>query len=419
MKSAKKASYILAASDESLRNRILIEFATQLDKSRAEIAEANARDLKLAEEALISGSMYKRLILDDRKISVLIKGIEDLIKTPDPLADVDLKRELDNGLVLSRKRVPIGVIGVIFESRPDALVQISSLCVKSGNVVVLKGGKEALYTNRRLFEILQGAVRLVDEKYTQCMHLVETREEIKQLLAMNEYIDLMIPRGSNQLVSYIQNNTKIPVLGHADGICHMYIDSSADPEMAVKLVYDAKCQYPAVCNALETLLIHYEAAEKILPSICAALDKVEWRGDEKTRSIVTMKPASGEDWSTEYNDLVLSIKTVGSVVEAVDHINTFGSHHTDAIVANDKTASDYFVRNVDSAAVLHNCSTRFSDGFRFGFGAEVGISTNKIHARGPVGIEGLTIYKYILEGNGQDVAPYADGTKAFTHKDLI
>lgn len=419
MKAARKASYLLAASNSQTRNTILKAFRDALDSSRDEIIIANNTDLEHAGNTGLANALCKRLVLDNKKIDALLNGIDDLIKIPDPLSIVDMKRALDDGLILSRKSVPIGVIGVIFESRPDALVQISCLCIKSGNVVVLKGGSEASNTNRTLFDILHSAIGTVGPDFSDCINLVETREEIKQLLAMDEYIDLMIPRGSNDLVRYIKNNTRIPVLGHADGICHMYIDRSADPDMSVKLVYDAKCQYPAVCNAIETLLVHRDCARTQLPRICSALAGVRLKGDKAACEIYAMENASEKDWSTEYNDLILSIRIVESLEKAVEHINHYGSHHTDAIVCNDTLAAEYFLLNVDSASVFHNCSTRFADGFRYGFGAEVGISTNKIHARGPVGIEGLTIYKYILNGSGQAVAPYADGRKIFIHKDLV
>ncbi len=419
MKRAKSASYSLAAATADLRNSALENIKKVLNGNLSDILEANKTDLEIAEKSGLRGSLYKRLILNGKKINDLCSGIDDLINTEDPLSITDMKRELDKGLVLYRKRVPIGVIGVIFESRPDAFVQISSLCLKSGNAAILKGGKEAANTNRALHKVITEALRETDPLFKDINILVETREEIHDMLSYDRYIDLIIPRGSNQLVSYIKENTKIPVLGHADGICHMYIDKDSDLKMAADLVYDAKCQYPAVCNAIETLLVHKDVAAEYLPVICSRLNKVELRGDETAGKIVNMGTAQDKDWSTEYNDMILSVRIVDDIRQAVEHINNYGSHHTDAIITGNQNAADYFISNVDSSSVMHNCSTRFADGFRYGFGAEVGISTNKIHARGPVGMEGLTIYKYILTGHGESVAPYTDGTRKFIHKDLI
>jgi glutamate-5-semialdehyde dehydrogenase len=320
--------------------------------------------------------------------------------------------------MLYKVSVPIGVIGVIFESRPDALIQIASLCLKSGNAVILKGGQEARQTNSELYQAICQALEATDVLSKDSVQLMETREEINELLKLDEYIDLMIPRGSNQLVRYIKEHTKIPVLGHADGICHLYIDRESDEQMALDVTFDAKCQYPAVCNAIETLLVHEAVAGSFLPRLRERLKEVELRGDERTRGIISVTPATEEDWATEYNDLILSIKIVSSLPEAVEHINRYGSHHTDGIITGNQAAAEQFMNLVDSASVMWNCSTRFADGFRYGFGAEVGISTNKIHARGPVGLEGLTIYKYKLLGSGQPVAAYAEGKKKFTHKTL-
>ena len=418
MQKAKQASFRLAATSLRQRNEVLYNIKKALEDNADKIQSANKLDIDAAEKGNLAGSLKKRLALTEAKISSLVKGLEDLINFDDPLAAIDIKRELDEGLRLYRKRVPIGVVGIIFESRPDALVQISSLCLKSGNVAALKGGKEALNTNRTLYELIVSAACKAGGEFRDTVHLIETREEIKQMLNMDKYIDLLIPRGSNSLVSYIKQNTKIPVLGHADGICHLYIDKKADLDRAVELTFDSKCQYPAVCNAIETLLIHKDIAGAALPKIISRLNNVELRGCAKTRALSLMKEAKENDWSEEYNDLVLSIKIVSDINEAVGHINNYGSHHTDSIDTDDEKAAEYFLNNVDSSSVLHNCSTRFADGFRYGFGAEVGISTAKIHARGPVGLEGLTIYKYLLIGSGQTVAPYANGEKKFTHRDI-
>jgi glutamate-5-semialdehyde dehydrogenase len=327
---------------------------------------------------------------------------------------------MDEGLELYKVSCPIGVIGVVFESRPDALVQISSLCLKSGNAVLLKGGSEAAETNRILADI-------IDRASVQAgipagwLGLLETRADVADMLGMDNYIDLIVPRGSNEFVRHIMENTNIPVLGHADGICHVYVDSQADLDMAVRIAVDSKCQYVAVCNAAETLLVHKDIGSVFLPQLKVALEEkgVEIRGCEKTLQIIDVTPATEEDWQTEYLDLILAVKIVDSLDEAIDHINRYGSGHTDVIVTSDKTRSIKFMDHVDSAGVFVNCSSRFADGFRYGLGAEVGISTNKIHARGPVGLEGLVIYKWRLVGKGQLVADYSGkDARAFTHRRL-
>jgi glutamate-5-semialdehyde dehydrogenase len=414
---AKRASFRLAGASTELKNRALAAIADALDQNRERILEENRKDQEQAGKTGLKDSLFKRLVLADQKIDQIVESVRDVARLDDPVGKTLLVRELDKGLVLRKISVPIGVIGVIFESRPDALVQISSLCVKSGNVVILKGGSEALHSNRILFELIREAAEATDPVFKDTLHLVETREQIGELLELDRWIDLMIPRGSNELVRRIQENTRIPVLGHADGICHLYVDSEADLEMAVEVAYDAKCQYPAVCNAIETLLVHSGVAEEYLPRLADRLEGVELRGDERTRGIIETGAATEEDWSTEYNDLILSIRVVDSLDEAVDHINTYGSHHTDGIATRDETAARRFLADVDSSSVMWNCSTRFADGFRYGLGAEVGISTGKIHARGPVGLEGLTSSKYILEGVGQIVAEYTDGSRQFTHRE--
>jgi len=415
---AKRASFRLAGASTELKNRALAAIADALDRNRGRILEENRKDQEQARKTGLKDSLFKRLVLTDQKIDQIVESVRDVARLEDPVGKTLLARELDKGLVLRKTTVPIGVIGVIFESRPDVLVQISSLCVKSGNVVILKGGSEALHSNRILFELIRGAAEATDPVFKDTLHLVETREQIGELLELDRWIDLMIPRGSNELVRRIQENTKIPVLGHADGICHLYVDREADLDMAVEVAYDAKCQYPAVCNAIETLLVHSGVAEEYLPRLADRLEAVELRGDERTHGIIGAKTATEEDWSTEYNDLILSIRVVDSLEEAVDHINTYGSHHTDGILTRNETAARRFLSDVDSSSVMWNCSTRFADGFRYGLGAEVGISTGKIHARGPVGLEGLTSTKYILGGSGQIVADYVGGSKRFTHRDL-
>jgi glutamate-5-semialdehyde dehydrogenase len=323
-------------------------------------------------------------------------------------------------LELYKVSVPIGVIGVIFESRPDALVQISSLCLKSGNSVLLKGGREASRTNRILADtIVQASLQAgIPDGW---LGLLETRSDVAEMLALDESIDLIIPRGSNAFVKHIMDNTHIPVLGHADGICHVYIDKSADVNMAVKIALDSKTQYVAVCNAAETILVHQESAEAVLPKLKAALEAkgVALRGCDVTQRIIVAASAVEEDWRTEYLDLIISIKVVPDMAAALNHINTYGSGHTDVIVTSDKTRAIRFMNLVDTANAFWNCSSRFSDGFRYGLGAEVGISTNKLHARGPVGLEGLVIYQWRMLGNGHIVADYSgDNAKGFTHRKL-
>ncbi len=416
---AKSASIGLAAVNTDIKNNALAEIAKAIKQRSVEIIDANEQDLAEAQKNNLAAPLLKRLKFDDGKIAQTVAGIESLIKLDDPAGRTLSAIELDAGLELYKVSCPIGVIGVVFESRPDALVQISTLCLKSGNAVLLKGGSEAAKTNRILAETIAEASEKagLPEGWIQ---LLETRQDVAEMLALDEYIDLVIPRGSNEFVRYIMNNTNIPVLGHADGICHVYVD--ADLDMAVNIAVDSKCQYVAVCNAAETLLVDSAIAEQFLPKVKAALEQngVELRGCERTASIINVKPATEEDFSTEYLDYILSIKVVDSLDAAIEHINRYGSKHTDAIVTADKTKAERFMALVDSANVLWNCSTRFADGFRYGLGAEVGISTSKIHARGPVGLEGLVIYKYKLLGTGQIVADYSgpNAKKKFTHRKL-
>jgi len=417
-RAAKKASFRLAGAPTELKNRALSAVAAAIESNRSRILEENQKDQEEAKRTGLKESLFKRLVLTEAKIDQIVASVRDVGRLADPVGKTLLARELDRELVLRKTTVPIGVIGVIFESRPDVLVQISSLCLKSGNVVILKGGSEALHSNRILYDVLSTAAEATDPVFRRSLHLVETREQIGELLELDRWIDLMIPRGSNELVRQIQESTRIPVLGHADGICHLYVDRDADLDMAVQVAYDAKCQYPAVCNAIETLLVHSAAAAEYLPRLAERLQGVELRGDERTLGIIPAAKASEQDWSSEYNDLILSIRVVDSIDEAVDHINGYGSHHTDGIVTRNEAEARRFIAEVDSSSVMWNCSTRFADGFRYGLGAEVGISTGKIHARGPVGLEGLTSTKFILEGSGQIVADYVSGGSNFTHRDL-
>lgn len=420
-KATRQAARKLAVLPTEVKNQAIEAIAQALEAAIPEILAANVADCKAAEAEGIAKPLYNRLKLDESKLKAAIDGVRDVGKLPDPVGTLQMHRELDTGLILKRFTCPVGVLGVIFEARPDALIQITSLAIKSGNGVILKGGKEALRSCETLTKVIHQALSAtaIDPAAVQ---LLTTREETIALLQLDNYIDLIIPRGSNSFVRFVQENTRIPVLGHADGICHLYIDRAADLEKAVNITVDAKTQYPAVCNAIETLLIHSAIAPTFLPLAAAALQKrnVELRGDEETCKILPdVAAAIEEDWSTEYNDLIVSIKIVGSWEEAIDHINTYGSRHTDAIVTEEQDIADTFLAQVDSANVFHNCSTRFADGFRYGFGAEVGISTQKMPPRGPVGLEGLVTYKYQVVGNGHLVAPYAgENAKPFTHRDL-
>lgn len=416
----KKAQVFLGALTTEIKNNALKNISNRLIEKAPEIAEANRRDIEQSRKENLPEALLKRLKFDEVKIQEVRDGIESLTRLEDPVGKTLSARELDKGLELFQVSCPIGVIGMIFESRPDALVQIATLCLKSGNGVILKGGHEAANTNRILSSIIHSAS--VEAGLPEgWIALAESREDVAAMLGLEDSIDLLIPRGSNSFVKYIMKNTSIPVMGHADGICHLFVDSDADISMAVDITDDSKTQYVAVCNAVETLLVDSRIAESFLPELKKRMDdkNVELRGCERTGSIIEVKTASEEDWSTEYLDYILSIKIVDSEDEAIEHINTYGSGHTDGIITADKVKASRFMDLVDSADVLWNCSTRFADGFRYGLGAEVGISTNKIHARGPVGLEGLVIYKWRLIGNGHRVDDFSgDNAKKYTHKKL-
>ncbi|PSB11900.1 glutamate-5-semialdehyde dehydrogenase [Pleurocapsa sp. CCALA 161] len=401
------------------RNSALEAVAKALTLATPEIIAANQADLQTAESEHLAPALYSRLKLGESKLQAAIAGVRDVAKLPNPIGVSQIHRELDEGLILKRVTCPLGVLGIIFEARPEALIQITSLAIKSGNGVILKGGKEAINSCQILTRVITQALAStkVDPAAVQ---LLTTREEIKQLLELDQYIDLIIPRGSNSFVRYVQDNTRIPVLGHADGICHLYLDKGADLAKSIKITVDAKTHYPAACNAIETLLVHKDIAEEFLPQIAQALqaEGVELRGDEATRAIINAKATREHDWQTEYSDLILAIKIVDTVETAIAHINHYGSKHTDAIVTEDQQTADIFQNQVDAAGVYHNCSTRFADGFRYGFGAEVGISTQQMPPRGPVGLEGLVTYKYKLTGNGHIAATYTGiNAKAYTHRD--
>lgn len=408
-KNAKEASLKLANLSTELKNSALEAVANALDSNRDKLMQANKQDLEVAEKMVQNGELpqavFNRLKLDENKMNAMIAGVRDLIKLDDPINKCLLARELDEELNLYKISCPIGVLGIIFEARPDVITQISSLAIKSSNAVILKGGKEAFNTNKTTFEIITEALKDIEGFPENAINQVYSREDVAKILEMNEYINLIIPRGGKSLVKFVQENTKIPVLGHADGICHIFVDESADLKMATNIIIDAKTQYPSACNAVETLLIHknFNYKNELLEAIKNANVKLI---------------ASPEKWDFEYSDRILAYKLVDGVDDAIEHVNKYGSGHTDAIVTDNINNAEKFLNEVDSAGVYHNVSTRFSDGYRYGFGAEVGISTNKTHARGPVGLEGLTIYKYKLYGTGQIVKDYADGTKHFTHKSL-
>ncbi len=410
----------LAGLTDDQKRHILLALCDQLEADRHQIFTANRKDVEAAEREGVAKPLVKRLKFDEAKLHDCVLGIRDVASLEDPTGKVLLRRELDEGLILVKESCPIGVIGMIFESRPDALVQIVSLCLKSGNGIILKGGSEAALTNRALAESIARAVSSCGMN-PQWMCLLETREEVSRMLELDDLIDLLIPRGSNQFVRWIMDHSRIPVLGHADGICHVYVDRDADLDRALHICVDAKCQYPAACNAAETFLVHEAAAPSFLPMLASALqeNQVEIRGDKAVRSVITCEPAAEEDWGTEYLDLTVSVKVVASLDEAVSHIHTYGSGHTDAVITECRETAEEFLDRVDSAGVYWNCSTRFADGYRYGLGAEVGISTHKIHARGPVGLEGLVSYKWKLYGSGQAVSDYSgEHGRRFTHRDL-
>jgi glutamate-5-semialdehyde dehydrogenase len=384
------------------RSQILKDLAQALRANTGAIHKANLRDLEAA-KGTIPPPLYKRLVLDESKLCDVIDGIEQLAAMPDPVGRILEKTELDEGLTLTKVQTPIGVIAAIFEARPEVVAQIASLAIRSGNSVLLKGGREAANTNAALGEVIRGV--LARHGVADAVQLVSTREQVAELLAMDDLISLVLPRGSNEMVRSIQQGTKIPVLGHADGICHVFIDESANIEKAIRIAVDSKAQYPAVCNAAETLLVHhgFPAREAVLAALTGA--GVELRMES--------------DFGREFMDLVMAVRVVENLDQAIDHIHRYGSAHTDSIVTESSANAQRFLNEVDSANVYWNASTRFSDGFRYGFGAEVGISTNKTHARGPVGVDGLLIYKYQLVGDGHIVATYSGkDARALRHRRL-
>lgn len=408
-KNAKTASLEMANLSNELKNQALCAVADAIEKNSKKIFEANKKDLEMAQALVNSGEItqatFNRLKLDENKMRDMVAGIRDITKLEDPINKKLLTRKLDDGLNLYKISCPIGVLGIIFEARPDVIAQISALAIKSSNAVILKGGKESINTNKTILTLINTALEGLTNFPKNCLNQVFTREDVAQMLSMNDYIDLIIPRGGNSLVKFIKENTKIPVLGHADGVCHIFIDDCADFEMAKKIIIDAKTQYPSACNAVETVLIHKDFSQ---------IDELKSQINNAQIEIIE----TPESWAFEYGEKILALKTVGDINEAISHINTYGSGHTDCIITSNAQHAESFMNKVNSAGVYHNASTRFADGYRYGFGAEVGISTNKTHARGPVGLDGLTIYKYKLIGNGHIVDDYASGRKSFQHKDI-
>ena len=418
-KLAKVASIQAMQLSTEIKNKALIAIADAFEENSNQIITANQKDLNEAQILLnnkeISQAVYNRLKLDENKLRDMILGVKDIAKLPDPINKTLWEREIAEGMNLKKISCPLGVIGVIFEARPDVISQISSLAIKSSNAVILKGGKEAENTNNAIFEIITNTLSKIENFPQNMISLIHTRDDVKELLNLDEYVNLIIPRGSNALVRYIKENTKIPVLGHADGICHIYIDKSADINKVKNICIDAKCQYPSACNSVETILINREEIENILPSLIKILQEhsVEIVIQKDLAEKYNLKEATEIDWKTEYGEKKVSIKAVDNLDEAINHINKYGSGHTDCIITENNENADKFMTYVDSAGVYKNVSTRFADGFRYGFGAEVGISTNKTHARGPVGLDGLTIYKYKLIGNGDVVKDFVDGKREF------
>ena len=425
---AREASRKLAVVPTERKNDLLRKVADGLERDRDAILRANGADLEAArtafEEGSLSRSVLDRLSLDADKIRSMADGVRAVAALPDPSGHVLSRTLLDDGLVLEKVTCPLGVLVVIFESRPDAVTQIGSLALKSGNAAILKGGRESARSTAALLDVFARALASFPEIPEGVLSSVAGRAEVDALLALDEHIDLVIPRGGYDLVRHVKAATRIPVLGHAEGVCHVYVDRAADEAMATEIVLDSKLQYPAACNAMETLLIHRDAAARFLVPLLSRLLQagVEIRACGKTRALapsLALTPATEEDWRTEYGGPTLSVKLVESLDEAVEHVNRYGSHHTEAIVTADKAAAEAFLGRVDAAGVFHNASTRFADGFRYGFGAEIGISTSRIHARGPVGLDGLVTYKYLLRGSGQIVATYSGkDARPFQHRKL-
>jgi glutamate-5-semialdehyde dehydrogenase len=426
-RSAREASRKLALVSGETRRAVLLAIADALEENVARILAAHAKDCAAAEKLLSTGeltpALFSRLRIKESGIAGMAAGVREVANLPDPLGKRLAATELDDGLILHKESCALGVIAVVFESRPDVVPQIASLALKSGNAVLLKGGAEAANSNENIVAVWRETLRKFPDVPQESIHLLHSRSDVMELLRLEGEVDLLIPRGSKEFVAFMEQNSRIPVLGHGEGICHVYVDRAADLTKAVKVTLDSKVDYPAACNSVETLLVHKDIAAAFLPGVLAELQKanVEVRGCPRVLALLpeaNLVPAIEKDWSTEYSDLILSVKIVDSLEQALDHINRYGSKHTECIVTEDQAVAERFLQEVDAAGVFHNASTRFADGYRYGLGAEVGISNGKLHARGPMGIEGLTTYKYKLRGNGHIVAEYSSGARHFTHKPL-
>ena len=405
-KAARRASYKMALISVSEKNRALVLMAKALVTKQSYLIKENAKDLVAARKENYSSALVDRLTLNPKRIKAMADGLLETAKLKDPVGQLLETIRRPNGLLIKKIRVPLGVVGIIYESRPNVTADCAALCLKSGNAAILKGGKEAIHSNKAIFKILKDELKKTKIP-VDALQLIEStdRQAVHELLKLDELIDVIVPRGGEDLIRFVADHSRIPVVKHYKGVCHVYVSNKADLAMAQKITMNAKVQKPGVCNAMETLLVDKNVAKKFLPGIVADLQKAgcEIRADEATRSIVKegVKKAVEQDWFTEYLDLILSVKVVNGVDEAIDHINTYSSHHSDTIVTKDKAQAQKFLDAVDSACVYVNASTRFTDGFEFGFGAEVGISTDKLHVRGPMALEGLTSYKYEIYGNGQ------------------
>jgi glutamate-5-semialdehyde dehydrogenase len=420
---AKQAARCIASASIEQRNQALQGVARALERSSPQILDANAQDVADAELAFRRGELSKALVdrlkLSPEKLQSMIEEMGAMVALPDPIGRVLDHVGLDNGLELEKVSCPLGLLAVIFEARPDAITQITALTIKSANAVILKPGREVERSARVIVETIRAALRSQSIPEALVTN-IQQRAEVRELLKLDDLIDLVIPRGGYDLVRYVQSNTRIPVLGHSEGVCHIYVDAAANFDMALEIIDDAKTDYPAVCNAVETVLVDQPIAGRFLPLLAARMKQkgVRLRGSAEVASVIPdVEPVAENEWRTEYGDLILALKVVRGVTEAMDHIQRFGSAHTDAIITEDANTAHTFLQQVDSAGVFHNASTRFADGYRYGFGAEVGISTSRLHARGPVGLEGLTTYKYVLRGHGQVVRDYrGPNARQFLHR---
>ena len=422
---ARQAAHYLARLSHEIRCEALEIGMALLEERKREILEANERDCAIARAKLARGelstALFDRLKTSEAGIAHMIRQVGDVMVLPDPLDKSLSITELDDNLILEKTACPIGVLGIVFESRPDIISQVVALAIKSGNSLLLKGGTEARQTNEVLVSIWHDSMARLTDFPLDSINLLHSREDVQEMLHLDCYIDLIIPRGSRDFVRNVAKHSTIPVLGHGEGLCHIYVDRSADLQKAADIVFDSKTQYPAACNSVETLLVHEAVAPDFLPKMIETLRcaGVEVRGCARSIALLAdITPASELDWETEYSSLVISVKIVNHCSDALEHIERYGSRHTECIITEDQSAAQEFLQKVDAAGVFHNASTRFADGYRYGFGAELGISTGKLHARGPVGLEGLITYKYLLIGNGQIVATYTNGRRKFKHQSL-